>query len=311
MRRKRRFKKRNPYVTNMNIAFIFYMTTLVFLRFDSIARVLTLVIPLFAVYILSPSSKILRLHKKKKPEWASVGIKRNAPLLNPQVALVIIAVTTITIFFLRYDHVITTKIIQLIWGDIKTAYADIFGKSSANKLFSLRNIPVCTYYTFHILRSCVAFLLVAYSASVYFRYKQQTMFKKVLFNAAYHEDALQFIRELSWREFEEFIRELFNSLGYRATVTNYGPDGGKDIIMERDGIKVFAQCKHWKSDNVGVAIAREMVGVLEAEPEFKHVFLVTSGKFSNDAVLYSHRTSDRLTLMDGKMIADKLLLLRK
>uniref|UniRef100_UPI0034D6B7C2 hypothetical protein n=1 Tax=Proteus mirabilis TaxID=584 RepID=UPI0034D6B7C2 len=99
MRRKRRFKKRNPYVTNMNIAFIFYMTTLVFLRFDSIARVLTLVIPLFAVYILSPSSKILRLHKRKKPEWASVGIKRNAPLLNPQVALVIIAVTTITVFF--------------------------------------------------------------------------------------------------------------------------------------------------------------------------------------------------------------------
>uniref|UniRef100_UPI0036DB00D4 restriction endonuclease n=1 Tax=Photorhabdus sp. RM322S TaxID=3342825 RepID=UPI0036DB00D4 len=49
------------------------------------------------------------------------------------------------------------------------------------------------------------------------------------------------------------MRELFNSLGYRATTTNYGPDGGKDIVMERDGIKVFAQCKHWKSDNVGVA----------------------------------------------------------
>ncbi len=32
MRRKRRFKKRNPYVTNMNISFIFYMTTLIFLR---------------------------------------------------------------------------------------------------------------------------------------------------------------------------------------------------------------------------------------------------------------------------------------
>ncbi len=81
----------------MNIAFIFYMTILVFLRFDSIARVLTLVIPLFAIYMLSPSSKILRLHKKRNLNGLQWELKE-MPSIKPS-SCISDNVTTITVFF--------------------------------------------------------------------------------------------------------------------------------------------------------------------------------------------------------------------
>uniref|UniRef100_UPI0036D78F54 hypothetical protein n=1 Tax=Photorhabdus sp. RM322S TaxID=3342825 RepID=UPI0036D78F54 len=202
MKRKRRFKKKNPYATNMNLAFVFFISILVFFKFNTFALIGALAIPFTAVYIMSPSSKILRLHKKKKNEWASIGVRKNAPLRNPHLACVLISVITVAVYILRYDYVITNMIIQILWGEVKSAYIDVFGHNSANSIFLKKYIPVYSYYILNIIHSCTAFFIVTYSASVYFRYKQQTMFKKVLLNAAHHNDALGFIRELSWREFE-------------------------------------------------------------------------------------------------------------
>jgi len=64
------------------------------------------------------------------------------------------------------------------------------------------------------------------------------------------------------------------------------PDGGVDLMLDRQGSRVVVQCKRWKSAQVGVTLIREFFGVTVAEKAERGIF-VTTGTFTPDAVEFA------------------------
>lgn len=87
--------------------------------------------------------------------------------------------------------------------------------------------------------------------------------------------------ELSPREFEEYVGELFSHLGYKVEVTPYINDKGVDIIMYKGAVKYGVQCKRYKG-TVGSPEIQTFIGALEHAKADKG-FFVTTGMFSFEA----------------------------
>lgn len=114
---------------------------------------------------------------------------------------------------------------------------------------------------------------------------QSSVRKRELFE---RQKSLQDISALKWREFEEFIGEAYKRQGYQVEVRGGNePDGGIDLILRKKGEMVVVQCKHWKAEQVGVNIVRELYGVVAAEGATKGI-LVTTGYFTRDAEIFAH-----------------------
>jgi len=89
-----------------------------------------------------------------------------------------------------------------------------------------------------------------------------------------NEDLMRYIaqepmsmHELSPREFEKIIAELFKKLGYEVELTKQTRDGGVDIyIAEKTDLGKFlflVECKHYAPNRpVGIEVIRNMYGVL-------------------------------------------------
>ncbi len=123
------------------------------------------------------------------------------------------------------------------------------------------------------------------------------------------DEALKKLRMFSPREFEIITKDFFVKLGYKnARVTQQSRDGGIDVYGSRKFNSIdqlfFAQCK--RTDSVGVTVARELLGVLTANPRVSKGFLITSGVFSEDCRRFA-AIDTRVNLIDGAMLANYLL----
>jgi hypothetical protein len=71
------------------------------------------------------------------------------------------------------------------------------------------------------------------------------------------------LRSIDWFQFEKLLGHIYQKQGY--SVTRRGganPDGGIDLIIQKDGQCAAVQCKQWKAWNVGVKTVREFLGAL-------------------------------------------------
>lgn len=94
---------------------------------------------------------------------------------------------------------------------------------------------------------------------------------------------LNAIRALDWRQFEMLVGEAYRQQGYRVAETGLGgPDGGIDLVIQRDGQKTLVQCKHWRSRQIPVATVREMFGLLQHH-DADAASIICTGSFSADA----------------------------
>jgi Restriction endonuclease/Topoisomerase DNA binding C4 zinc finger len=83
---------------------------------------------------------------------------------------------------------------------------------------------------------------------------------------------------MDWFQFEKLVGRVYQRLGY--TVTRRGganPDGGIDLIIEKDGQRTAVQCKQWKAWKVGVRTIREFVGALSIAKIPKGIFITVRG----------------------------------
>jgi restriction system protein len=97
----------------------------------------------------------------------------------------------------------------------------------------------------------------------------------------------QSIQNLNWKQFEQLIAEAYRQQGYSVEENHQlGADGGVDVRLFKDGEYFLVQCKHWKTQNIGVKTIREMYGLLISEKAFK-VIIVTSGFFSSEAKTFA------------------------
>ena len=95
--------------------------------------------------------------------------------------------------------------------------------------------------------------------------------------------------ELTPRQFEELVAELFDGFGFEVELTQRTRDGGRDIVAMRRGIyraKCLIECKHYaKHRKVGIAPVRALHGTTLDDRATKGI-LATTARFSKPANEY-------------------------
>jgi len=101
------------------------------------------------------------------------------------------------------------------------------------------------------------------------------------------QESIESIKNLNWKEFEELVAEAYRRKGFRVIENHQlGADGGVDVRLEKDGKTHLIQCKQWRTQKIGVAVIREMFGIMTAE-KAASVMVICSGKFTQDAVKFA------------------------
>ncbi len=105
------------------------------------------------------------------------------------------------------------------------------------------------------------------------------------------------IADMSWGKFERLVGEAFRLKGYDISETGgHGSDGGYDLVLTKDGARLLVQCKHWRTQTVGVPVVRELYGVITAQGAASGL-VVTSGRFTREARLFAQDCG--VELLDG------------
>ncbi|MBQ6297542.1 MAG: restriction endonuclease [Selenomonadaceae bacterium] len=94
----------------------------------------------------------------------------------------------------------------------------------------------------------------------------------------------QDIRNMNPRDFEVFMANIFSDNGYSITITKYTCYGGKDIIIKKNGITFYVECKHWESA-VGRPELQKLVGATVGSAVSDLIFISTGG-FNVNAMNY-------------------------
>lgn len=132
--------------------------------------------------------------------------------------------------------------------------------------------------------------------------KREKLFSKVedfrnLKNNNQKSPRINPIEKMSWREFELVISQFFKNQGYSVIEnTSVGPDGGIDLRIKKNGKTILVQCKHWKSQKVGVQVIREQLG-LQFSNLADGTIVVTSGTFTDEAIRFANENN--VTLLGG------------
>ena len=137
------------------------------------------------------------------------------------------------------------------------------------------------------------FLLLLGAGLSFFKRKQ----RKELLAYTAASSASNSLENMSWREFELLVSEVFRQQGFSVLETGgRGADGGIDLVIKKDTDRYLVQCKQWKAYKVGVVIVRELYGVMAAEGAAGG-FVVTSGVFTRDAEEFA--AGRNITLVNG------------
>lgn len=85
-----------------------------------------------------------------------------------------------------------------------------------------------------------------------------------------------------WRLFEKFVSGCFKEQGYNTILTSSTNDGGKDIIVEKNGIKFYIECKYWKTEHtIGREQIQKLAGAAMMDGVKNAIFITTSNYNTN------------------------------
>ena len=102
--------------------------------------------------------------------------------------------------------------------------------------------------------------------------------------------------DISPTDFERLIEQLFRAMNYNVMVTQRSNDGGIDLdgsALGVGGSRIVVQCKRYKG-SVSVTTVRELLGVVASDNSITQGFLVTTGKFTRQAIDFAERQPIRL-----------------
>jgi restriction system protein len=111
------------------------------------------------------------------------------------------------------------------------------------------------------------------------------------------------IQAMSWREFEDLVAATYQAKGYLVEPRGGDmPDGGIDLIVQKDNLTWIVQCKHYRDQWVDVRSLRELLGVVTAKGADGGVF-VACGVFDERALAFA-KGNDKLELIGGEQLRD-------
>jgi predicted Mrr-cat superfamily restriction endonuclease len=109
------------------------------------------------------------------------------------------------------------------------------------------------------------------------------------------------IKNMSHRDFEFFVADIFEKLGFSVKITQATRDGGQDIIATKSDpipYTLIVECKHWREEHkVDVSVVRSVYGVQVATQANQSV-VVTSSKFTKDARKFAEEQKNLIELWD-------------
>jgi restriction system protein len=116
------------------------------------------------------------------------------------------------------------------------------------------------------------------------------------------QNSIDTVRNLNWKEFEELVGEAYRRQGYTVIENSgYGPDGGIDLMLKKDGELIVVQCKQWRNIKVGVDKVRELYGVQVSKSANRSI-VMTSGFFTQEAQNFAADKS--IDLVDGSQLLE-------
>ena len=121
----------------------------------------------------------------------------------------------------------------------------------------------------------------------------------------------EILYEITPRQFEELVCELFERKGYNVRLTKQTRDGGKDIIILNNSIlgdlMIYAECKRYSQKHpVNVGLVRELYGTIEADRATAGI-MVTTSYFSKDARRFQEKIKGRMNLIDYSELMCQIL----
>lgn len=112
--------------------------------------------------------------------------------------------------------------------------------------------------------------------------------------------SLTSLRSMSWMQFEQLVGEAYRRLGYRIEETGQGgADGGIDLLLRKDGVTTLVQCKQWRTQKIGVAVVREMYGLM-VHHNAAAVKIVCTGIFTSECEAFA--LDKPIELVDGQVL---------
>jgi restriction system protein len=118
--------------------------------------------------------------------------------------------------------------------------------------------------------------------------------------------SLQSLQSLEWKRFEHLCAWYYDAFGLTAETLAAGPDGGIDIKLYKPGDRsapiAIVQCKAWLKP-VGVALVRELLGVMTHEKVKRGIF-ITTASYTDDALAFA--ATNQIQLVSGAGFVAKL-----
>lgn len=125
-------------------------------------------------------------------------------------------------------------------------------------------------------------------------------------------EILSSILEKEPRFFEHLVTELLEKMDYgTGSLTNKGPDGGIDGIIDEDELglsKIYIQAKRYKDgSNIGRQEIQQFIGAISNKNTKKGVF-ITTAKFTKDAQTFVKDSQNfSVVLIDGDRLAELMI----
>lgn len=94
---------------------------------------------------------------------------------------------------------------------------------------------------------------------------------------------VQELQNLTPTQFENYVEELFRSLGYKTRTVGGRGDGGVDVEAEKDGIVHYLQCKKFITSKVPVGAVRDFYGAIADRVDGGKGYFITTNIFTLDA----------------------------
>lgn len=108
--------------------------------------------------------------------------------------------------------------------------------------------------------------------------------------------SLEELRRLDPYEFEKVVGDYFRDCGYTVQQTKRTGDGGKDLIMYKNGQTYYVEVKRYgKSHPVDRPLIQKLVGA--CHPNNAKGIFVTTSRFTKGAIDEAHRSN--IELIDG------------
>ncbi|NLP51291.1 restriction endonuclease [Bacillus sp. RO1] len=106
------------------------------------------------------------------------------------------------------------------------------------------------------------------------------------------------IRKFKPSQFEHYVGDLFSKFGFEnVEVSPPTNDGGKDIVMWKDGKKYYVECKLYKKSTIGRPDIQKFVGAMVSD-NVDYGYFINTGKYSEAAHEYAKNFKGKLELID-------------